>query len=385
MIRWAITKYKKYIPTSRPGKISVFILILWIFTSVFSPFIANNKPIIAKSSQGWSLPILSKSNIKENVEYKFKINPIIPYRFDDLDLENSFKVPLSKGKKGIHLLGTDMLGRDIAAGMINGARVAFIIATSAILLSSVFGIFIGLLIGFYGDMGIKRNLLQQILIVFLSIYFIYYIAHIFKDGISFYTSVPIIVLCLLGYFVNLLLDKIPIKKHGVPIDIIVQRLFEIKESLPGLFIILAFIAIVTKSTLLTISMILAFLMWMTFARHARSEAIQIREEEYIQSAKASGLGDFRLLVRHILPNALPSLMVVAAFAFSGVILTESTLSFLGIGLPLEEVSWGKILAEARRSPKAWWLAVFPGLAIFLVLYSFNTLGDILANYQRNQK
>lgn len=384
-MRKRILKYKKYIPSTFVGKMSIVILILWVLTAIFSPFLANNKPILAKNSSGWSMPIFSQSSFDKDTEYSFKIDPLLPYRFDDLDLENLFKPPLSQGNKGIHILGTDKLGRDIAAGMINGARVAFIVATSVILLSSIFGIFVGLIIGFYGDNGIKRNLIQQLFLGILFIYFIYYISHLLNDGISLYALIPLLVLSTCGFLVNLMLGKIPIKKYGLPIDIIVQRLFEINESIPGLFIILAFVAILTQTTLITISLIMAFLMWMTFARHARAETIQIKEEEYIQSAKASGMSDLRLLVKHILPNALPTIMVVVAFAFSGVILLESSLSFLGIGLPLEEVSWGKILAEARRTPKAWWLAVFPGLAIFLVLFSFNTLGDNLANYQRNQK
>jgi len=376
---------KKYIPAALSGRIAVLVLLFWILTALLSPFIANNKPILAKGSQGWSMPIWSKSEMNENEKYAFSINPMVTYRFDDLDLENTFKPPFSSGKKGMHILGTDKLGRDILAGMINGARVAFIVATSVILFSSILGIFVGLLIGFYGDTGIKKNLFQQLFLILLLIYLIYYFIHLFKEGISLNTLTPIIILGIAAYFGNLLLDKIPLKKYGLPIDIFVQRLFEINESLPGLFIILAFVAIVTKTTLLTIAAIMTFLMWMTFARHARAEAMQIREEEYIASAKASGISDFRLIIRHILPNALPSLLVVTAFSYSGVILMESTLSFLGIGLPLEEVSWGKILAEARRTPKAWWLAVFPGMAIFLVLYSFNILGDILATFQRQQK
>ncbi len=384
MIRRWIRRISKYLPASRAGRVSVFILIFWIIIALLSPFLANNKPIIAKNDQGWSMPVLSKSDIKAKGDYSFQISPIIPYRFDDLDLENTYKPPFTKGKKGIHLLGTDKLGRDVTAGMINGARVAFVVATSVILVASIFGILIGLLIGFYGDSGIKRNLLQQALLALLFIYFLYYVVHLIGDGLSIKSVLPLIILGIGGYILNHLLGKIPIKKYGLPIDIIVQRLFEINESLPGLFIILAFVAIVTETTLFIVSMIMAFLLWMTFARHARAEALQIREEEYIESAKASGIGDLRLLVRHILPNALPSLLVVTAFSFSIVILLESTLSFLGIGLPLEEVSWGKILAEARKSPKSWWLAVFPGLAIFLVLYSFNTLGDILSTFQRNQ-
>ena len=382
MIGRFIKKYRKYIPSTLTGKIALTVIIFWIATAILSPFLANNKPIIAKGSNGWQMPIFSNQNVKADTEFSFKINPIIPYKFNDLDLNNTFRPPLSKGKKGIHLLGTDQLGRDITAGMINGARVAFIVAILATSFSSIFGIFVGLIIGFYADSGIRRNILQSVFIVSIFIFFIYYLIHLAKDGITFYSLFPVLILGIIGYFVNIFLGKIPIKKYGFPLDIMVQRLFEINEGVPGLFIILAFLAILTKSTLFSVSMIMAILIWMNFARHARAETLQIREEEYIQSAKASGLGDWRLLVRHILPNALPSLLVVMAFSFSGFILMEATLSFLGLGLPLEEVSWGKILAEARRYPKAWWLAIFPGLAIFLVLYSFNTLGDILANYQR---
>lgn len=372
------------LPSSKMGRISVITLSVWVFIAIFSPFIANDKPILAKSADGWSMPIFSKTESAKNTDFSFKINPLIAYKFDNLDLTNSNKPPFANGKKGIHILGTDLLGRDILAGMVNGARVAFIVSTSSILFSVVFGIFIGLVIGFYGDNGIKRNLIQQLLLLGLFILFIYYSSHLINDGITIYSVIPFIIFGISGYLIHRALSLLPLKKYGLPIDMFVQRLFEINESVPGLFIILAFVAVLVKTSLFTISMIMAFLIWMTFALHARSEAIKLREEDYIQSARASGLGDIGILIKHILPNALPSLLVVIAFSFSGVILLESTLSFLGIGLPLEEISWGKILAEARKSPKSWWLAVFPGLAIFLVLFSLNTLGDILANYQRKE-
>ncbi|MEM9547494.1 MAG: ABC transporter permease [Bacteroidota bacterium] len=376
--------FRKYLPSSISGKVSVVLLLAWVFVAILSPFIANNKPIIAKNSEGWSMPVWSKSDVIETHNYTFSIDPLIPYRFNDLDLGNSLQPPLSDGKNGIHLLGTDKLGRDIAAGMINGARVAFVVVFFVISFSAVFGIFVGMMIGYYGDSGIRKNIFQQLLIALLFIYLIYFSSHLLSDGLSISTLLPILILFGIGYFGNRLLARLSIKRYGLPIDIIVQRLFEINESLPGLFIILAFIAIITNSTLLSISLIMTFLLWMTFARHARAEALQIKEEAYIASARASGMTDMMLMVRHILPNALPSLLVVTAFACSGVILLESTLSFLGIGLPLEEISWGKILSEARKTPKAWWLAVFPGMAIFVILYSFNTLGDIMATYQRNQ-
>jgi len=385
MIRKLITKWHQKWPNSSMGKLAVIVILIWVGIALFSPFIANNKPILIKNDSGWSMPIYANSYSQDLGQNHFAIYPILNYRYDDLDLDNTFKPPFSHGKNGIHLLGTDKIGRDVAAGMVNGARVAFVVSTTAILLSAIIGIFIGLLIGYYGDRGIRRNIFQQIWVILMLIYFFYYLIYTLKSGFSIYSMIPIVLLTGLAYGGNWVLEKLPLKKYGLPIDILVQRLFEIRESVPGLFIILAFAAIFAQPTLLTTALIMAFLMWMTFARYARAEALQLREEAYIQSARATGMSDFHLLIHHILPNALPSLLVIGAFSFSGVILLESTLSFLGIGLPLEEVSWGKLLAEARKSPKAWWLAVFPGLAIFLVLYAFNTLGDIMANYQRNQK
>ncbi|MDF1694186.1 MAG: ABC transporter permease [Saprospiraceae bacterium] len=385
MMRKLSILIKKIFPSSTIGKIAVWILLLWVLIAIFSPFLANDKPIIAKSDQGWSMPIFSANKINNTESYQFKINPLIPYRYDNLDLQSYLVPPFTKGEKGIHLLGTDKLGRDVAAGMINGARVALIVATVAIFLSAIFGIFIGLIIGFYGDTGIRRNLLQQLTIILFGILLIYYIIHIYMEQFSLYNLIPFILLLLSGYFIDKALGNLPFKKYGFPIDLFVQRLFEINESVPNIFIILAFVAIVVHTNLFTIPLILAVLVWMTFARYARAEVLQIKNEDYILSAQASGMSNLRILIKHILPNALPPLLVVMAFSFSGVILLESTLSFLGIGLPLEEVSWGKILAESRKSSKSWWLAVFPGFAIFLVLYAFNILGDILSNYQRNQE
>lgn len=374
----------KYWPQSTVGKIATIILLTWIAIAIFGPILANNKPIIAKSNAGWTFPIWSQNEAHELASYDFQINPLIPYRFDDIDTDHDYAPPFSEGISGIHILGTDQLGRDTLAGLINGARVAFLVGFLVIIISASLGIFIGMSIGFYGDKGIRKNIPQQLLIIILFTTSLYYLIHVAKDGIAWSNVLPLILLSTIAYLGDLTLNRLAFKKYGLPIDIFVQRLFEINESVPGLFIILAFIAILTKSTLFSLAIIISFLMWMTFARHARSETLQIREEQYISSAKASGMSDIRILIYHVLPNALPTLLVVSAFAFSGVILLESTLSFLGIGLPIEEVSWGKILAEARKNPTAWWLAVFPGLAIFLVLYSFNILGDILANYQRNR-
>ncbi len=287
---------------------------------------------------------------------------------------------MSQGEDGIHLLGTDNLGRDVAAGIVHGARIAFIISFTTIFLALFLGLLIGLITGYYGNNGIRKNVFQIILWIIMISFIGYYSLSLLMGGMDIYSTIPLILSFGLGYGIDKVLGKIPIKKIGIPLDLMIQRLFELRESIPGIFILLAMTSIITSPSVWTIAMLLTILFWMTFARHMRAETQAIKEEDYIQASRASGISEWRIMTRHILPNALPSIAVIIAFAFSSVILLESTLSFLGIGVPIEEVSWGKLLAEAKKTPKAWWLAVFPGIAIFSILLAFNTLGDAYSEH-----
>jgi len=329
-------------------KLSIGILLCWLFAGLFSPYL-----------ESW-----------------------LGYGYDNLFLESRLLSPGQKGIHNLHLLGTDALGRDVLAGLIHGARVALIISSTAIILSLCIGMSIGIMIGYYGDHQIRKNLVQQMILYLSLALIIYYLIDIASLGYNLYNVVPIIFIIAAQQLLDRICDALTLKKFGVPLDIIFQRIFEVRESLPGLFLILAIIAIVSKPSIMTVSIIMAILYWITFARHARAETMIIKEETFIKSAIASGNSDAALIINHILPNILPQVAVIIAFSFSGVILLEASLSFLGIGIPLEEVSWGKILAGSRNHPKAWWLAVFPGIAIFLILFAFNTIGDYLSQYHR---
>ena len=343
-----ISKIWKAAKRNRGFGVSIFILLVWTLTALFAPFLES----------------------------------ILGGGFSVLQPENGLLPPLSSRGDSFYLMGTDYLGRDLFAGMIHGARVAFIVAVVSVSISLVLGLSIGLLIGFYGDQGIKKNLIQQFTIYISIVVCIYYLISMIADGINVYNVFPFLGGIAFTVGLDMLLGKVPIKKYGVPLDMIMQRLFELREGLPGLFIILSIAAIMASQSIFSVAIIISILVWMTFARHARAETMQVKEEDYIISAQSSGASDFRLLFHHILPNAMPSILVIIAFTFGSVILLESSLSFLGIGMPIEEVSWGKILAGARKTPKAWWLAVFPGMAIFLVLYAFNNLADYFGQYQR---
>jgi peptide/nickel transport system permease protein len=207
--------------------------------------------------------------------------------------------------------GTDDLGRDVLSRMIHGARVSLMIGFSATLISLIVGSFLGAIAGYYGGAA----------------------------------------------------------------DWIVSRLIEIVLCFPFLFLVLGIVALF-RSSLATIMIALGVTSWTTEARYVRGEILRLRELEFAQAARASGARDSRIIFRHLLPNALAPVLVSASFGVANAILVESALSFLGLGVQVPIPSWGGILSVAEQViDYAWWLVLFPGLAIFTTVAAFNVIGD----------
>jgi peptide/nickel transport system permease protein len=121
--------------------------------------------------------------------------------------------------------------------------------------------------------------------------------------------------------------------------------------------------------------IIGFTSWVNIARLTRSQFLQVRSYDYVAAARSLGYSDTRIMFRHILPNAIGPILIPVAFGVAGAILAESGLSFLGVGVPAEVITWGALLAGARSNAAAWWLVVTPGLAIFATVTFYNLLGD----------
>lgn len=159
-------------------------------------------------------------------------------------------------------------------------------------------------------------------------------------------------------------------------DMIGMRLVEIFEAIPVLFLLLAFVAFFGRSVYI-IMIIIGITGWSGYARYVRAEFLKLRKQDYVQAAIASGLSLRSVLFRHMLPNGVAPVLVVASFGVAAAILTEATLSFLGLG-PVEAPSWGGMLNEAVKSSVFnWWMAAFPGGAIFLTVFSYNLMGEAL--------
>ncbi len=210
-----------------------------------------------------------------------------------------------------HLLGTDTLGRDVLSRIIYGARVSLLVGFVAVGIATLVGVLVGALAGYYG---------------------------------------------------------------GV-LDQILMRLVDLMLCFPTIFLILAVIAVLGPS-IWNIMAIIGLTSWMGVARLVRAEFLSLREREFVVAARALGASDARLIWRHLLPNALTPVMVSATLGVAGAILVESSLSFLGLGVQPPTPSWGNMLTMGKDTIEiAWWLSVFPGLAILVTVMSYNLLGE----------
>jgi len=165
--------------------------------------------------------------------------------------------------------------------------------------------------------------------------------------------------------------------YGGRVDSVISWLANVQLSFPFILLVIALVAVVGAG-LLNVIIVLGFASWVIYQRVVRGEVLVIREHEYIEAARVSGARDGRILIRHILPNLLTPIIVIGTLQVAQMIIAESALSFLGLGVQPGIPSWGSMLADGRNYlTVAWWVATLPGLAIVVTVLAINVLGDWL--------
>ncbi len=299
---------------------------------------------------------------------------ISPFDYGEILLADSYLPPGSSSidKLGRHWLGADALGRDVLAGIIGGARVSLLTGVFSVIIAASVGFVLGALAAHFGDS--KQISLRYIVIVALSVISLGYLwAHHnwFLPGSMIRLVLLLLILILaLVYLPWAVLDR----RISMPLDALLLSWCEIFRAIPALLILLVMIPILKIQSSYGLIPLIAFFMWPSFALLMRSEVLRTREKLYVKIAQTQGIGWRRLLRVYYFKAVRSRLFVAMSFGVAAAIVLESSLSFLGLIATSSRMSWGGMLESSRSNLEAWWLAFFPGMAIFLVLIALHSFG-----------
>ncbi|MCX8112238.1 MAG: ABC transporter permease [Bacteroidia bacterium] len=396
---------------NKPAYISLWIVVGLAVIALLADFLAYNKPIVA-SYQGQTLfpifrdygerllglklwePELRKVDWRR-LELDWAIWPPVRYAPEELDLRNvpavsPFGEQYISSPSERHYLGTDNIGRDLLSGLIHGTRISLTVGLVSVGISAIIGILLGALAGYFGDTSFqvsRATLWLGLPGILLGLYYGFYVRRYalgealgegfmpFLGALSLSIALAVAV-AILVWLPSRLIKRTVWGGYRVHVwvDLTISRFIEVMISLPTTLLIFT-VAAIAKPSLFLVMAVIGLTSWTGIARFTRGEMLKVRSLDYIQAARALGYSDLRIMFLHALPNSLAPVLVSIAFGIASAILVESGLSFLGIGVPPTTVTWGSLLSAARSASGAWWLAVFPGLAIFTVVTLFNLLGE----------
>lgn len=354
--RTRLQEFWRLFRKNRLAILGMILFVLFFFTALIGLFLTSGHN-----------PVFDPALIR----LQEKLRP--PLAKADLDTLQQNEIPVL----GIYLLGTDDLGRDVFARMLQGAWVSLTVGFVAVGISVLIGIFLGGMAGYFGQRHIRVDhlLWTTVAIIGIALLAIY---HVHPGGI--------LIICGAVYVTHRLLKKAPSKKQQVAwrrmlqkdtlsVDTLIMRFVDVMLCFPSFFLILTVVALLPAS-IYNIMIVIGLTSWMGTTRFVRAEFLSLREQDFVAAARALGIGNFRIIFRHMMPNAIAPVLVSATIGIATAILTEAGLSFLGFGVPPPHATWGNVLSDGRRFIfDAPWLTFIPGFAILTVVLSFNLFGE----------
>jgi peptide/nickel transport system permease protein len=304
----------------RLNRVAVYVIAALVALAASADFVASDKPLVAHfEGKLYLLP-----NLRDPPELRMYDNQLLMRAMKDGDWAVLTLVPWGYNTHDLssvltppsarHWLGTDGSGRDVLARVLHGARVSLAVGAMAVAVLVALGTLLGTLAGYYGGL----------------------------------------------------------------VDVVLMRVVEVVHSIPTLLLLVTMLAVLAPEgwgAVFAMMLVIGLVRWTDVARLVRGEILRVRTLDYVQASRAMGASDARIILRHVLPNSLSPVLVSASFSMASAILMESALSFLGFGIPDDMASWGGLLSDGRANSEAWWLAIFPGAAIFVTVTVYNIAGE----------
>jgi peptide/nickel transport system permease protein len=299
-------------------------------------------------------------------------------------LEEKLRPPLSNPRSeilgperipqlGVYLFGTDELGRDVFSRMMQGAWVSLTVGFVAVGIAVLIGIFLGGISGYYGQNVVGADQMLSAIALLLG-------ASLLVAGVK----VVGVALLVTGGTYLVFSRRWKRGASGwarvlwagtISVDTLIMRFVDIMLCFPSFFLILTVVALLPAS-IYNIMIVIGLTSWMGTTRFVRAEFLSLRDQDFVTAARALGVSDWRIIFRHMIPNAIAPVLVSATIGIATAILTEAGLSFLGLGVPPPHATWGNILSDGKNFIfDAPWLTFIPGVAILIVVLSFNLFGE----------
>lgn len=368
-----------------------FLLIVF-FVVMLAPLWMNERPLLRYDKGVISFPFLALDKYGETYQPDddcWELHALLPYSPSTVDpMNDEFVSPLDKqyqlngngervelSLRKRHWLGTNLRGNDLLADIIYGTRNSMLIALAGACLSLIFAAIIGFAGGWYFQSGVKTNIGRMLIgvFVFLWIFFVQENILFFSDRLIALGGLIVVIFPLYKWLGHIEVKLLQLK-IAIQVDDLLGLISGLLLSLPRLVIMLAIMQLL-KPSLGSMILLLGFTGWVELSRLIRSEIIRLKSNSFLEAAVMGGVKGGRLMIRHVLPNVWPSIIVLFIYTIAGNTNIESILSFMGMGLPPDVPSLGRTIGSGKFDYEVWWIFFLPGLWLSLILYSFFKLAE----------